>query len=75
MQVLGHTDSQGEETANQALSERRAQQVRATLVEAGLARARVEARGLGEGEPVADNANAAGRAKNRRVEIVVADNP
>ena len=75
VQVLGHTDSQGEETANQALSERRAQQVRATLVEAGLARARVEAQGLGEGEPIADNANAAGRAKNRRVEIVVADNP
>ncbi len=75
VQVLGHTDSQGEEAANQALSERRAQQVRATLVEAGLARARVEAQGLGEGEPVTDNTNAAGRAKNRRVEIVVADNP
>ena len=75
VQVLGHTDSQGEEAANQALSERRAQQVRATLVEAGLARARVEAQGLGERQPVADNAAAAGRAKNRRVEIVVADNP
>ncbi len=75
VQVLGHTDSQGEEAANQALSERRAQQVRATLVGAGLARGRVDAQGLGESEPVADNANAAGRAKNRRVEIVVADNP
>ena len=75
VEVSGHTDSVGSDAANQALSERRAQQVRATLVEAGLARARVEAQGLGEGEPVADNANAAGRAKNRRVEIVVADNP
>lgn len=75
VQVLGHTDSQGEEAANLSLSERRAQQVRATLIEAGLARARVDARGMGEGEPVADNTNAAGRAKNRRVEIVVADNP
>ena len=75
VQVLGHTDSQGEEAANQALSERRAQQVRATLIEAGLARGRVGAQGLGESEPVADNANAAGRSKNRRVEIVVADNP
>lgn len=75
VQVLGHTDSQGEDAANQALSERRAQQVRATLVEAGLARARVEAQGRGEGEPLADNTTAAGRAKNRRVEIVVADNP
>jgi outer membrane protein OmpA-like peptidoglycan-associated protein len=75
VQVLGHTDSQGEDAANQALSEARAQQVRATLVEAGLARVRVEAQGLGEGVPVADNATAAGRAKNRRVEIVVANNP
>ena len=75
VQVLGHTDSQGEEAANQALSERRAQQVRATLVSAGLTRGRVDAQGVGESEPVADNANAAGRAKNRRVEIVVADNP
>jgi len=75
VQVLGHTDSQGEEAANQTLSERRAQQVRATLVEAGLGRARVAAQGVGESEPVADNANAAGRARNRRVEIVVADNP
>jgi len=75
VQVLGHTDSEGEDAANQALSERRAQQVRATLVEAGLARGRVGAQGLGEGDPVADNADAAGRARNRRVEIVVADNP
>jgi outer membrane protein OmpA-like peptidoglycan-associated protein len=75
VQVLGHTDSQGEEAANLALSERRAQQVRATLVEAGVARERVDARGMGEGEPVADNTSAAGRAKNRRVEVVVADNP
>lgn len=75
VQVLGHTDSQGEEAANQALSERRAQQVRATLVAAGLERARVVAQGLGEARPVADNTTAAGRAKNRRVEIVVADKP
>ena len=75
VQVLGHTDSQGEEAANQALSERRAQQVRATLVQAGVTRDRVEAQGVGESQPVADNTTAAGRAKNRRVEIVVADNP
>ena len=75
VQVLGHTDSQGEEAANQALSERRAQQVRATLAQAGVTRGRVEAQGVGESQPVADNTTAAGRAKNRRVEIVVADNP
>lgn len=72
VQVLGHTDSQGEDAANQALSERRAQQVRATLAAAGVDRARITAQGLGEARPVADNATAAGRAKNRRVEILVA---
>ena len=40
---------------------------------AGLERGRVAAQGLGESQPVADNTTAAGRAKNRRVEIVVAD--
>ncbi|MFT4178096.1 MAG: OmpA family protein [Thermomonas sp.] len=75
VQVIGHTDSQGEEAANQSLSERRAQAVRAALVQAGLARDRSSAQGMGEAQPVADNTTAAGRAKNRRVEIIVADNP
>ncbi len=73
VQVVGHTDSQGEDAANLALSERRAQQVRASLVAAGLERGRVTAQGAGESRPVADNATAAGRARNRRVEILVAD--
>lgn len=72
IQVVGHTDSQGAAAANQALSERRAQQVRATLVAAGVARGRVSASGAGATRPVADNGSEAGRAKNRRVEIVVA---
>ena len=71
VQVVGHTDSQGEDAANLALSERRAQQVRASLVAAGLDRGRVTVQGAGETRPVADNATAAGRAKNRRVEILV----
>lgn len=71
IQVIGHTDSQGAAAANQALSERRAQQVRATLVAAGVARSRVSASGAGAARPVADNGSAAGRAKNRRVEVVV----
>ena len=75
VQVLGHTDSQGDEAANQALSERRAQQVRASLVAAGLDRGRVSAQGLGESRPVAGNETAAGRAKNRRVEIIVEKTP
>ena len=72
VQVLGHTDSQGEDAANLALSERRAQQVRASLAAAGVERGRITAQGMGETRPVADNATAAGRAKNRRVEILVA---
>ncbi len=73
VQVVGHSDSQGDAATNQALSERRAQQVRAGLVAAGLARARVTAQGRGAAEPAADNGSAAGRAKNRRVEIVVSE--
>ncbi len=75
VQVLGHTDSQGEDAANRALSQRRAEAVGAGLIEAGLARGRVEAQGRGEAEPIADNVNAAGRAKNRRVDIIVSRNP
>lgn len=71
IQVVGHTDSQGDDAANLALSERRAQQVRAALAAAGVARDRLTAQGAGKSRPIADNASAAGRAKNRRVEIVV----
>src|SRR5690606_33413042 len=75
VQVVGHSDSQGDAATNQALSEKRAQQVRAGLVAAGLARARVTAQGRGAAEPVADNGSAAGRARNRRVEIIVSVKP
>lgn len=72
-QVLGHTDSQGEAEANRALSQRRADAVRAALANGGFAAGRISARGQGEDAPVADNMTAAGRAKNRRVEIVIAN--
>lgn len=75
VEVLGHTDSQGSAASNQGLSEKRAQQVRASLVSAGVARDRVSARGMGASAPVAGNDSAAGRAKNRRVEIIVSDKP
>ena len=71
VQVVGYSDNQGKPAANQSLSERRAQQVRATLVAAGLSRGMVTAQGRGAAAPLADNRSAAGRAKNRRVEIVV----
>ncbi len=70
--VEGHTDTVGSEASNQKLSQRRAETVRRWLIESGgLAAAKVEAVGYGEARPVADNGNAQGRARNRRVEIRV----
>ena len=71
MTVVGHTDSSGSDSYNQQLSERRAQAVRAELVRDGVPADRLSAAGRGESEPRADNATAAGRAQNRRVEILV----
>lgn len=69
--IIGHTDSTGAESYNQALSERRADAVRSELARLGVPHARITATGRGELEPRADNATAAGRARNRRVEILV----
>ena len=69
--VEGHTDAVGEEAANQALAERRAEAVRAALIAEGLSPRRITALGFGESRPIADNDTPAGRAANRRVEIVV----
>jgi outer membrane protein OmpA-like peptidoglycan-associated protein len=69
--VEGHTDSQGNDEANRALSERRAEAVRSYLVSRGVPEARIRSVGRGEAEPVATNDTAEGRASNRRVEIVV----
>jgi len=69
--VEGHTDSQGSDSSNQLLSERRAQAVTSFLVARGVASAQIRAEGVGESRPVADNASPEGRANNRRVEIVI----
>ena len=71
MVVEGHTDSVGTDSDNQALSQKRADAVRTYLVSRGIAADRITAQGLGESRSIADNANAEGRANNRRVEIVV----
>jgi outer membrane protein OmpA-like peptidoglycan-associated protein len=69
--VEGHTDSQGTDANNLALSQRRADAVRNYLVQGSYQADLVKAQGLGEGTPIADNASAEGRANNRRVEIVI----
>ena len=69
--VIGHTDSTGDAAYNVGLSQRRAQAVASVLVNSGVSGSRVVAIGRGEDQPVASNQTADGRAKNRRVEIVI----
>lgn len=71
LQIIGHTDSQGADSYNQALSERRARSAANYLTSQGVASSRIQTRGLGEGEPVATNDTDAGRQKNRRVEVAI----
>lgn len=68
--VAGHTDDVGTPARNQALSEARARTVVAALAAQGIAADRLQAQGFGQTTPLADNATEAGRAKNRRVELV-----
>ncbi|GAB6196381.1 OmpA family protein [Lysobacter xanthus] len=71
LQVVGHTDNVGDAAANLKLSTRRADAVVAALVEDfGIDEARLQAAGAGMTKPIADNGSEAGRAKNRRVELV-----
>jgi len=71
VEVAGHADSSGVPAYNDWLSGVRAEAVRTYLVERGVAAERLEARGYGMDRPVASNATAAGRARNRRVELQV----
>lgn len=74
IQVTGHTDSQGQVAFNQALSEQRAAAVKSYLINKGVDGNKISTRGLGASSPVADNATAAGRAQNRRVELDIKAN-
>ena len=69
VEVQGHTDSQGGSAENLALSQERAEAVKAWLVEAGVDEQRLEAKGYGEEVAVASNDTPTGRARNRRVEV------
>lgn len=74
IKVIGHTDSRGTESYNQGLSERRAAAVKAYAVSQGVPSSRLVTIGKGFSEPIADNETDAGRAANRRVEIVIVAN-
>jgi outer membrane protein OmpA-like peptidoglycan-associated protein len=71
LEVDGYTDSVGTDSYNMKLSEQRAGEVRGYLTGQGIAPENVAALGFGKENPVASNDTAAGRQKNRRVELVV----
>jgi OOP family OmpA-OmpF porin len=71
IEIAGHTDSDGEDVANQSLSERRAQAVLDYFVKAGLPADRFTAIGYGSTKPVASNDTDDGKAQNRRIEFLV----
>jgi outer membrane protein OmpA-like peptidoglycan-associated protein len=71
LQIEGYTDSVGSDALNLKLSQSRAESTQAFLVNNGVNPANVSALGFGKSNPVADNTTAAGKAQNRRVEMVV----
>ena len=73
--IVGHTDNSGSDAVNNPLSVNRAAATRDYLVSRGVSASRIAIDGRGSSQPIADNATAAGRAKNRRVEIFVAEPP
>ena len=71
--IEGFTDSVGSDEMNLQLSQRRAQTFQRELMNGGIAADRIEVRAWGEANPVADNTSAAGRQRNRRVEVLFSD--
>ena len=69
--IVGHTDSAGSRKRNKALSERRAATVKNALVEMGVEAERLSTEGAGESRPLVSNRTRAGRALNRRIEVIV----
>lgn len=72
--IIGHTDNTGSDAFNSRLSERRAESVKMFAMNQGIMSNRLSTEGKGENEPIADNTSEDGRAKNRRVEIVIVAN-
>jgi len=73
--IQGHTDNTGTRAVNERLSTERAQSVASFLTGQGIASSRITTQGLAFDVPVADNATAEGRARNRRVEVFISANP
>jgi outer membrane protein OmpA-like peptidoglycan-associated protein len=71
--VVGHTDNTGKEDMNQRLSENRADAVRKFLIQNGVPENRLRTSGMGESQPIESNKTPAGRAMNRRVEMILED--
>lgn len=71
IRVVGHTDNVGTAAYNNQLSQERAMAVARELISSGTSDSRITVTGRGLNEPIASNASAAGRAENRRVEIVI----
>jgi outer membrane protein OmpA-like peptidoglycan-associated protein len=71
IRIIGHTDNTGSDAINDPLSLSRARSVGSYLADRGIDPGRIETVGRGEHEPIADNSSDAGRAKNRRVEILL----
>ena len=75
VKVVGHTDSQGSEMINLQLSIARAEAVVEHLRQRGIALERLSADGRGEADPLTSNATEEGRARNRRVELILSRQP
>jgi outer membrane protein OmpA-like peptidoglycan-associated protein len=73
--IVGHTDSQGDDAYNMALSQRRANSASTYLRSQGVPSTRISTSGRGEAEPVASNDTEAGRSQNRRVEVAIYASP
>jgi OOP family OmpA-OmpF porin len=69
IEISGHTDTDGDRDHNLDLSRRRAEAVKKYLIDQGIASDRIETRGAGPDEPVADNSTKRGKAQNRRIEF------
>ena len=73
VRIVGHTDNTGSDAINNPLSVNRAQSARDYLVSRGVSSSRIAIDGRGSREPIADNATESGRARNRRIEIFLAE--